>query len=118
VPPKSLLGKAVTYARKQWPQLMRYIDSGETAIDNNTAERAIKPFVVGRKNWLFANTPAGARARANLYGLIETAKANHIEPYRYLAHLFHELAQRDLEAGEAIEDLLPWNVDLKDPATA
>jgi len=54
VPPKSLLGKAVTYARKQWPQLTRYIADGETAIDNNTAERAIKPFVIGRKNWLCA----------------------------------------------------------------
>jgi transposase len=118
VAPKSLLGKAVTYARKQWPQLVRYIASGETAIDNNTAERAIKPFVVGRKNWLFANTPAGASASANLYGLIETAKANHVEPYRYLAHLFTELPQRDLQAGDPIEDLLPWNTELPDPATS
>lgn len=116
VPPKSLLGKAVTYTRKQWPQLTRYIEHGETAIDNNTAERAIKPFVIGRKNWLFANTPAGASASARLYGLIETAKANGVEPYRYLAHLFSELPQRDIEAGDAIEDLLPWNVALPDPA--
>lgn len=116
VPPKSLLGKAVTYARKQWPQLVRYIEHGETAIDNNTAERAIKPFVIGRKNWLFANTPAGARASANLYGLIETAKANAVEPYGYLAHLFTELPQRDLDAGDPVDDLLPWNVELPDPA--
>lgn len=116
VPPKSLLGKAITYARKQWPQLTRYIDAGETAIDNNIAERAIKPFVIGRKNWLFANTPAGATASARLYGLIETAKANGVEPYRYLAHLFSELPQRDLEAGDAVEDLLPWNVALPDPS--
>ncbi|MDZ7749928.1 MAG: IS66 family transposase [Halofilum sp. (in: g-proteobacteria)] len=116
VPPKSLLGKAITYARKQWPQLVRYIEHGETAIDNNTAERAIKPFVIGRKNWLFANTPGGARASANLYGLIETAKANAIDPYGYLAHLFTELPQRDLDAGDPVDDLLPWNVELPDPA--
>jgi hypothetical protein len=116
VPPKSLLGKAVTYTRKQWPQLTRYIEAGETAIDNNIAERAIKPFVIGRKNWLFANTPAGATASARLYGLIETAKANGVEPYRYLAHLFSELPQSSIEAGDAVEDLLPWNVELPDPA--
>jgi transposase len=118
VPSKSLLGKAVTYARKQWPQLTRCIEAGEMAIDNNVAERAIKPFVIGRKNWFFANTPAGATASARLYGLIETAKANGVEPYRYLAHVFSELPQRDLEAGDAIEDLLPWNVALPDPAHA
>ncbi|PSQ90481.1 MAG: IS66 family transposase, partial [Proteobacteria bacterium SW_6_67_9] len=112
------LGKALTYMHKQWPQLVRYIDDGETAIDNNTAERAIKPFVIGRKNWMFANTPAGATASANLYALIETAKANAIEPYQYLAHLFTELPQRDIEAGDPIDDLLPWNVDLPDPAKA
>lgn len=115
VPPKSLLGRAVTYTRKQWPQLVRYIEHGETAIDNNTAERAIKPFVIGRKNWLFANTPAGANASARLYGLIETAKANAIEPYGYLAHLFTELPQRNIEAGDPVDNLLPWNVDLPDP---
>jgi len=63
-----------------------------------------------------ANTPAGARASANLYGLIETAKANAVEPYGYLAHLFTELPQRDLDAGDPVDDLLPWNVDLADPA--
>ena len=115
VPAKTLLGKALTYMHKQWPQLVRYIDDGETAIDNNTAERAIKPFVIGRKNWMFANTPAGATASANLYGLIETAKANAIEPYQYLVHLFTELPQRDLSTGDPVDDLLPWNVDRPDP---
>lgn len=116
--PKSLLGKAITYMRRQWPQLVRYIEHGETAIDNNTAERAIKPFVIGRKNWLFANTSAGARASATLYGLIETAKANAVEPYGYLAHLFTELPQRDLDDGDPVDDLLPWNMDLPDPASS
>ena len=80
---------------------------GETAIDNNIAERVIKPSVIGRKHWLFANTPAGAHASASLYALIETAKANVIEPYRYLVHLSTELPQRNVEAGDPIDDLLP-----------
>jgi hypothetical protein len=115
VPAKSSLGRALTDMHKQWPQLVRYIDDGETAIDNNPAKRAIKPFVIGCKNWLFANTPAGANASANLYGLIETAKANAVEPYQYLAHLFAERPQRNIESGDPIDDLLPWNVVLPDP---
>jgi len=118
VPPKTLLGKAVNYARRQWPSLVRYIESGYTAIDNNTAERAIKPFVIGRKNWLFANNANGAHASAALYSVVETAKANGVEPYAYLTHVFHELANRDIAAGGPIDDLLPWNVDLPDPAAA
>jgi hypothetical protein len=62
-----------------------------------------------------ANTPAGANASANLYGLIETAKANAVEPYQYLAHLFAERPQRNIESGDPIDDLLPWNVVLPDP---
>lgn len=118
VPPKTLLGKAVTYARRQWPSLVRYIDSGHTAIDNNTAERAIKPFVIGRKNWLFSNSANGAHASAALYSVVETAKANGVEPYAYLAHVFHELANRDIDGGAPIDDLLPWNIELPDPAAA
>lgn len=64
---------------------------------------------------MFSNTPAGATTSANLYALIETAKANAIELYQYLVHLFTELPQRDLEAGDPVDDLLPWNVDLRDP---
>ena len=69
---------------------------------------------IGRKNCLFANTPAGARASANLYGLIDTAKANAVEPYRYLAHVFTELPQRDLDAGDPVDDLLSWKLELPD----
>jgi transposase len=118
VPPKTLLGKALTYTRRQWPSLVRYIDSGHTAIDNNTAERAIKPFVIGRKNWLFSNSANGAHASAALYSVVETAKANGVEPYAYLAHVFHELANRDIDGGAPIDDLLPWNIELPDPAAA
>ncbi|NOY46327.1 MAG: IS66 family transposase [Deltaproteobacteria bacterium] len=91
VTPKSLLGKAVHYARAQWSRLVVYVDHGFLTPDNNLAENAIRPFVVGGKNWLFSATPAGAWASAALYSLIETAKANGLEPYRYLKHLFERV---------------------------
>ena len=75
-PPKSTLGEALVYLHNQWPQLIAYLDDGNIPIDNNRAENAIRPFVIGRKNWLFSSSQAGARASANLYSLIETAKAN------------------------------------------
>jgi len=90
-PPKGLLGKAVAYTLGQWDRLIRYIDSGLLTPDNNLAENAIRPFVVGRKNWLFSVNPEGAQASATLYSLIETAKANGLEPYHYLRHLFERL---------------------------
>jgi transposase len=91
VPPKSLLGKAVHYTLAQWHRLTTYIDHGHLTPDNNLAENAIRPFVVGRKNWLFSGTPAGASASAAIYSLIETAKANGLEPYRYLRYLFEQV---------------------------
>ncbi len=90
-PPKGLLGKALSYALKHWRKLIRYLDDGRIPIDNNVAENAIRPFVVGRKNWLFSGHPSGARAAATLYSLIETAKACGLEPYHYLRHLFEKL---------------------------
>ena len=77
-------------------------------IDNNRAERAIKPFVIGRKNWLFSNTANGAQASAILYSLIETAKANGLTPFDYLNHLLEELPTK----SQDIERLLPWTVNL------
>jgi hypothetical protein len=109
VPPQSLTGKAMAYMRRQWPKLVRVLDDGRIPLDTNLVENAIRPFVVGRKNWLFADTMAGARASANLYGLIETAKANRIEPGHYLAHLFEVLPAVTLP--EEIEALLPQNID-------
>jgi transposase len=108
VPPQSLTGKAMFYMRRQWPKLVRILDDGRIPLDTNLVENAIRPFVVGRKNWLFADTMAGARASANLYGLIETAKANQIEPGRYLAHLFERLPS--LTLPEDLDALLPQNV--------
>ena len=82
--PGSLLGKALHYLTAQWPKLVRYVDDGRYPIDNNACENAIRPFVVGRRNWLFADTVAGANASANLYSQLQTCKANGIDGYRYL----------------------------------
>ena len=107
VVPQGALGKAVHYALHQWPKLIQFLDHGEIPMDNNRAENAIRPFVIGRKAWLFSDTPAGADASARLYTLVETAKANGLEPHAYLAHLFAELPKA--QSVEDIEALLPWN---------
>jgi transposase len=109
IPPGTLTGKALGYLEKQWPKLIRYLEDGRLRIDTNLVENAIRPFVVGRKNWLFADTVRGAEASANLYSLIETAKANDLEPYAYLRHIFTELPKAT--ALEAIEELLPHRID-------
>lgn len=108
VTPGSLLGKALHYLSSQWPKLTRFVENGAWPIDNNLCENAIRPFVVGRRNWLFCDTVAGAHASANLYSLIETCKANGIEPYTYLVELF-----RHLPLAKTVEDfeaLLPWRL--------
>lgn len=107
VAPQSALGKAVSYLANNWSKLIRYIEAGNLPIDNNPAERAIRPFVIGRKNWLFSDTPKGAHASAVLYSLIETAKANGQEPYAWLRHVLERLPQAT--TVEALEALLPWN---------
>ncbi len=89
--PGSALGKAVAFALSEWPKLIRYLDHPQMSPDNNACEQAIRPFVVGRKNWLFSGSPRGAEASAILYSLIETAKANRREPYWYLRELFERL---------------------------
>ena len=89
-PPKSALGKALHYLKEQWPYLVRYLEDGRLEMSNNRAERSIKPFVMGRKNWLFANTPAGAQASAVIYSLIETAKETGLDPYKYLLWVLRE----------------------------
>lgn len=115
VPPKSLTGKALNYTHAQWPRLIRALDDGRIEVDNNRCENAIRPFVLGRKAWLFADTPAGATASARLYSLIETAKANGLEPYAYLARVFADLpAAITAQDDDAIAKLLPWNVAATD----
>jgi transposase len=108
VPPTGATGKALNYLHNEWDKLVRYLDDGRLEIDNNAAENAIRPFVLGRKNWLFSDSVRGVKASGNLYSLIETAKANGLEPYAYLRHLFTELPKA--ESVEAIEALLPGNL--------
>jgi transposase len=105
--PRSDLGKAIRYTDKLWGKLTLYITDGRIPIDNNPAENAIRPFVVGRKNWLHSGSPRGARAGAMIYTLIETAKANQLEPRQYLEQLFERLPKAKTEA--ALIDLLPQN---------
>ncbi|MHB8483352.1 MAG: IS66 family transposase [Nitrospiria bacterium] len=108
-PPQGLLGKATGYALDLWERLERYTEDGRLRPDNNLAENAIRPFVVGRKNWLFSGSPRGAEASAAIYSLIETAKANGLEPYRYLRHLFERLPAAKTEAD--YKALLPQHVN-------
>ncbi|MFL9989684.1 IS66 family transposase, partial [Paraburkholderia sediminicola] len=108
VVPQSLLGKALTYLHGQWPKLIRYIENGNWPISNNPCENSIRPFVIGRRGWLFADTVDGANASANLYTLVESAKANGIDPYRYLTWLFQRLP-----LAKTVDDydaLLPWEM--------
>jgi len=107
-PPSTKTGEALTYLDNQWACLMRYLEDGRLEVDNNFCENAIRPFVLGRKAWLFSDTPAGAEASARLYSLIETAKASDHEPYAYLAHVFTKLPQAT--TLQEIEALLPWYV--------
>ena len=104
---QNALGKAVNYLASNWSRLERYIEAGHLPIDNNAAERAIRPFVIGRKNWLFSDTPKGATASAQLYSLIETAKANGWEPYAWLRHVLERLPL--INSVEGYEVLLPWS---------
>lgn len=107
VPPKTALGQALGYLDRYWVRLVRYLERGDLPIDNNRAENAIRPFVVGRKAWLFSDTQAGAQASALIYSLVETAKANGLEPYLWLRTVLRELPKAT--TVEHIEALLPWN---------
>ncbi|KAB7619397.1 IS66 family transposase, partial [Alkalilimnicola sp. S0819] len=106
VPPKGAIGRALHYLHGQWPKLVRFLEDGRIPLDNNPAENAIRPFVIGRKNWLFSHSPQGAGASAALYSLIETAKANGLEPYDYLLTVFTRLPAATTEAD--LDALLPW----------
>jgi transposase len=110
VPKDSLTGKAMVYLRNQWPKLIRYCEDGRLPISNCMAENAIRPFVIGRKAWLFADTPKGAEASAIYYSLIESAKANGLDPYAYLRQVLAQLPYAD--SVEKYEALLPWNIKL------
>jgi len=108
VAPKSLLGQAIRYTLSQRPWLERVLLDGRLELSNNRAERSIKPFVIGRKNWLFNNTPKGAGTSAMIYSIVETAKENGRNPYEYLTSVFHKAP--NLPEGHSIDSLLPWNL--------
>ena len=109
VAPKSALGKALYYLREQRPYLERYLLDGRLESTNNRAERSIKPFVIDRKNFLFANTPEGAQGSAVVFSLIETAKESHLDPYAYLLHIFRTAPNLDRTSADWILPLLPEN---------
>lgn len=94
--------------KKYWSRLNRYTERGDLPIDNNPCENAIRPFVVGRKGWLFSDTQAGAHASATIYSLVQTAKANSVEPYSWLRRVLRDLPAA--QTPEQIEALLPWNL--------
>jgi transposase len=109
--PKSALGQAIKYCRNQWERLEAFLADGRLEIDNNRSERSIKPFVIGRKNWLFANSTRGARSSAIIYSIVETAKENGLNPLNYLTYLFEELPNLDTKH---LDTLLPWSPTIPD----
>lgn len=107
--PKSALGQAIKYCRNQWERLGAFLQDGRLEIDNNRGERSIKPFVIGRKNWLFSNTAKGAKSSAIIYSIVETAKENGLNPFEYLSYLFEELPNMDTTNKSKLDELLPWS---------
>jgi transposase len=107
--PKSKLGEAITYCLNQWDKLNAFLLDGRLEIDNNRSERSIKPFVIGRKNWLFSNTKRGATTSATIYSIIETAKENQLNPYQYLTYLFEKLPNINITDNEELDKVMPWS---------
>jgi len=107
--PKSAFGQAVNYCLNQWEKLNAFLQDGRLELDNNRSERSIKPFVIGRKNWLFANTAKGAHASAIIYSVVETAKENGLHPFEYLKYLFDQMP--DCKTTD-LDRLLPWSTTL------
>jgi transposase len=110
--PKSTLGQAINYCLNQWDKLIVFLKDGRLELDNNRAERSIKPFVMGRKAWLFSNTQAGARSSAIIYSIVETAKENGLKPFNYLTYLFEKLPNTDTTDPAALDAFLPWSTTL------
>ena len=107
-PPKGVLGNAIRYILKNWENLICYLEDGRLEIDNNGAERCIKPFVIGRKNWLFEGNARGAEAGAVLYSLIETCKSHKINPFEYISDVLKKIVKKDL-GDENLKNLLPYH---------
>ncbi len=109
---KSKLGQAINYSLSNWELLTNVLLDGQCELDNNGADRSIKPFVIGRKNYLFCKSPHGAKASATIYSVVETAKMNNLNPYNYLKYLFEELPNIKLTSPDSLDNLLPWSETL------
>ncbi|MGB4431197.1 MAG: transposase, partial [Limnochordia bacterium] len=107
--PKSHLGKAIQYCLNQWNQLNAFLLDGRLEIDNNRTERSIKPFVIARKNFLFCDTPGGAKSSAVTFSLIESAKENGLKPYDYIEYLLEELPNA---STKDLDSFMPWSEDI------
>ncbi len=116
--PKSSFGLAIGYCFNQWDKLLAYLADGRLELDNNRSERSIKPFVIGRKAWLFANTPRGATASATIYSIVETAKENGLNPFTYLVYLFEQMPNVDVSDQNVLDELLPWSASLPEKCRA
>jgi transposase len=110
--PKSAIGMAIAYSLKLKKHLLTFLEDERLEISNNSAERSIKPFVIGRKNWLFCNTPGGAKSSAIIYSIIETAKENKLKPYEYLKFIFDKLQIIDSTNIKEIDKILPWSAEI------
>lgn len=106
----SKTAEGITYLKNQWTTFEPFFSDGRIELTNNRAERSIKPFIMGRKNWLFCNTKSGVIAAETYYSLIETAKFNGISPYDYLLYVLRMAPGLDLKKPEDVEKLLPWNM--------
>ncbi len=110
--PELKFGKAKNYALNSWEHILNYIECPEIYLDNSIAERSIKPFVLGRKNWLFAGSEDGARSSCLLFSLIECAKIHNINPEDYLRCIFEQAANTDSWSENDWKKLLPWNIKI------
>jgi hypothetical protein len=112
--PKSKLGEALNYALNHKKELLNYLLDGNCVFSNNLAENSIRPFTIGRKNWLFSGSPKGAAASAAVYSIIETAKANGLDPYKYLLFIFRNMpGVLFRQYPEFLEDYLPWSPEVQ-----
>ncbi|MCF0199519.1 MAG: transposase, partial [Bacteroidaceae bacterium] len=111
--PRMPLYEALAYAVKYWPYVMNVLDDGLLELSNNIAERAIKPFVIGRKNFLFSDTPRGADASAGIYSIVTTAKMNGLNPRKYLEWLLTVMPNTEgLDDQSVIDEMMPWSKTL------
>ena len=110
--PKSALGKALVYAQNYKSTTYNVFLDGRLEIDNNESERKIKDIVIGRKNWLFSNTPKGARSSAIIYSIVETAKANGLIVEKYLTYLFDEVSKLEIKDMDILKKFMPWSTEL------